>query len=152
MILNQPLDYLAPEYALSSKCECSSDMFSYGMLFYSAYNSGKTLYSCDSSYSRFVSNIEDLKRILNTNVKFNLIPEDVREYLKMLLHINCELRPDAAQVMKIPFFDDVAVKTLEYLDSSFQQDNLQKSMFYKSLPQIIDKLPQVNKNVISLFR
>ena len=86
----------------------------------------------------------------------------------MLLHINSELRPDAGQVMKvieilkkyhclsyylrlkyifekfkIPFFDDVAVKTLEYLDSSFQQDNLQKSLFFKSLPQIIDKLPQV---------
>jgi hypothetical protein len=37
----------------------------------------------------------------------------------------------------------VAVKTLEYLDSSFQVDNLQKSMFFKSLPQIIDKLPKV---------
>ena len=71
-----------------------------------------------------------------------MIPNEVREYLKLLMHINSELRPDASQVMKIPFFDDVAVKTLEYLDSSFQQDNLQKSIFFKSLPQIIDKLPQ----------
>ena len=110
------------------------------MLFYTVYNEGKTLYNCEKSYSKMVSCVEDLKR--TTTSKFTLIPEDVREYLKMLLHINCELRPDAGQVMKIPFFDDVAVKTLEYLDSSFQQDNLQKSMFYKSLPQIIDKLPQ----------
>jgi SCY1-like protein 2 len=28
------------------------------------------------------------------------------------------------------------------LDSSFQVDNLQKSQFFKSLPQIIDKLPK----------
>jgi len=117
-------------------------MFSYGMLFYSVYNEGRTLYECESSYSRFVSHVEDLKRILQTNLKFSQVPEDVREYVKMLIHINSELRPDAGQVVKIPFFDDVAVKTLEYLDSSFQQDNLQKSMFYKSLPQIIDKLPQ----------
>jgi SCY1-like protein 2 len=45
-----------------------------------------------------------------------MIPNEVREYLKLLMHINSELRPDASQVMKIPFFDDVAVKTLEYLD------------------------------------
>ena len=100
-----------------------------------------------------------------TNSQFGSIPSDVREYLKLLMHINPELRPDAGQVMKviilikkldlellnylliilikIPFFDDVAVKTLEYLDSSFQVDNLQKSIFFKSLPQILDKLPQV---------
>lgn len=142
-LLNPTLEFLAPEYAVGSKCDAASDMFSYGMLFYTCYNGGKTLYNCNGSYSSFVSNVEDLKRLLNTSNKFNLVPEDVREYLKMLVHINFELRPDAGQVMKIPFFDDVAVKTLEYLDASFQQDNLQKSMFYKSLPQIIDKLPQV---------
>ena len=111
------------------------------MLFFTCYNGGKTLYNCNASYATFVNQVEDLKRLLNSN-KFQSIPDEVREYLKMLIHVNCELRPDASQVMKIPFFDDIAVKTLEYLDSSFQQDNLQKSMFYKSLPQIIDKLPQ----------
>ena len=59
-MLNQPLDYLAPEYALSNKCDCSSDMFSYGMLFYSVYNNGSTLYKCGGSYSTFVSNVEDV--------------------------------------------------------------------------------------------
>lgn len=80
------------------------------------------------------------------------VPDDMKEYLKLLIHINHELRPDASQVMKIPFFDDVAVKTLEYLDQSFQVDNLQKSMFFKSLPQIIDKLPKVNLNIIIKFK
>jgi SCY1-like protein 2 len=140
IVLNQPLEYLAPEYGLSDKCDLSSDMFSYGMFFYAVYNNGKTLYKCNENYSTFVNNVEELRKL--TNSRFNLIPNDVREYLKMLLHINSELRPDASQVMKIPFFDDVAVKTLEYLDSSFQQDNLQKSIFFKGLPQIIDKLPQ----------
>ncbi len=39
-----------------------------------------------------------------TNSKFGSIPEDVREYLKMLMHINYELRPDAGQVMKVGFY------------------------------------------------
>ncbi|RNA06295.1 SCY1 2 [Brachionus plicatilis] len=139
-VLNPTLEYLAPEYGLSSECDCSSDMFSFGMLFYSVYNNGKTLYSCSNNYSAFVKNVEELKSL--TNSQMSSIPSDIREYLKMLMHLNSELRPDAGQVTKIPFFDDVAVKTLEYLDSSFQVDNLQKSMFFKSLPQIIDKLPQ----------
>jgi SCY1-like protein 2 len=42
---------------------------------------------------------------------------------------------------KIPFFDDIGVKTLHYLDQLFQWDNLQKSKFYKGLPQVIQKLP-----------
>jgi len=80
--------------------------------------------------------------LFRSNTQLGGVPDDMKEYLKMLMHINNELRPDANQVMKVPFFDDVAVKTLEYLDSSFQVDNLQKSMFFKSLPQIIDKLPK----------
>lgn len=42
---------------------------------------------------------------------------------------------------QIPYFEDVGVKTLNYLDSLFQWDNLQKSQFYKGLPQIIQKMP-----------
>jgi hypothetical protein len=30
-----------------------------------------------------------------------VVPSDVREYVKMLMHINNELRPDAQQVMKV---------------------------------------------------
>lgn len=33
------------------------------------------------------------------------------------------------------------MKTLHYLDQLFQWDNLQKSKFYKGLPQVINKLP-----------
>ena len=60
-ILNQPLEYLAPEYGIASKCDCSSDMFSYGMLFFTVFNDGKTLYNCHNSYSTFVSCIEEVK-------------------------------------------------------------------------------------------
>lgn len=41
-----------------------------------------------------------------TNSQFGSIPNDVREYLKLLMHINSELRPDASQVMKVKEFLD----------------------------------------------
>lgn len=43
--------------------------------------------------------------------------------------------------LQIPYFDDVGVKTLNYLDSLLQWDNLQKSKFYKGLPEALTKLP-----------
>lgn len=58
-----------------------------------------------------------------------------------MLHHNPELRPDAHQFVKIEYFMDIGVKTLNYLDKIFQWDNLQKSQFYKGLPQLLKQLP-----------
>jgi len=33
--------------------------------------------------------------------------------------------------------------TLQYFDSLFQRDNLQKSQFFKGLPKVLPKLPKV---------
>lgn len=45
-------------------------------------------------------------------------------------------------LFQIPYFDDIGIKTLTYLDSLLQWDNLQKSQFYKGLPEALKKLPQ----------
>ncbi|CAF3724612.1 unnamed protein product [Adineta steineri] len=138
-VINPRLDYMAPEYGTIKSYDSQSDMFSLGMLIYALYNRGRTLYECHDSYSAFMKNCDDLKS-LNTT-KLSSLPMEVREHVKMLLSSKPELRPDAGQFAKVPFFEDVGTKTLEYLDSLFQVDNIQRSMFYKSLPQVIDKLP-----------
>ncbi|CAF3421653.1 unnamed protein product [Rotaria sp. Silwood1] len=138
-IINPRLDYMAPEYHTIKSYDTQSDMFSLGMLIYALYNHGKTLHECHDNYSLFIKMCDDLKA-LNTT-KLSILPLEVRDHVKMLLSLKPELRPDAGQFTKIPFFEDVGTKTLEYLDSLFQVDNLQRSMFYKSLPQVIDKLP-----------
>ena len=70
-----------------------------------------------------------LKSLRESNLQ--LIPADLKEYLKMLMSATPTLRPDAAQFAKIGYFDDIGVKTLGNLDTQFQWDNLQKSQFYK---------------------
>ncbi|CAF0763821.1 unnamed protein product [Didymodactylos carnosus] len=136
-LINPRLDYMAPEYVLTRSYDTQADMFSLGVLIYAIYNRGRTLNDCHDNYSNFRKMVDDLK-LLNTT-KLSNIPLEVREHVKMLLNPKPELRPDASQF--VPFFDEVGVKTLEYLDSLFQVDNLQRSMFYKSLPQVIEKLP-----------
>lgn len=44
---------------------------------------------------------------------------------------------------QIPYFEDVGVITLQYLDMLVQKDNLQKSQFFKGLSKVIEKLPLV---------
>lgn len=52
---------------------------------------------------------------------------------------------------QIPYFDDVGAMTLQYLDTLFQQENIQKSKFFKGLPKILSKLPKVRLKLFSFL-
>lgn len=134
------LEYLAPEYALSATCDISSDMFSLGVFFYSCFTHGKTLYTCQNEYHRFKTNIEEVRNIRSGLL--NAVPDDVRDHVKLLLNTEPTVRPDADQLSKIPFFEDVGSMTLQYLDTLMQRDNLQKSHFFKGLPKVIASMPK----------
>lgn len=135
------LNYIAPERLLGSSSSFASDMFSLGLLFYAVHNQGKSLLlNSGCSIATIKNNYNQLK-MFSPNTLGNL-PQESREHVKMLLNCTAELRPDAFQTSKLPMFVDVGVKTLQYLDSLYQWDNLQKSQFYKGLPQIIAKMPK----------
>ncbi|XP_014768329.1 SCY1-like protein 2 isoform X1 [Octopus bimaculoides] len=139
--ISQPkLDYLAPEYSLTMTCSPASDMFSLGMLIYTVCNNGKSLYECNDELRQFKTNIDVLRHL--TPSRLGCLSEEVREHVKLLLNTEPSVRPDANQLTKIPFFEDVGSMTLQYLDTLFQRDNLQKSKFFKGLPKIIAKLPK----------
>ncbi|KAG9490562.1 hypothetical protein GDO78_006086 [Eleutherodactylus coqui] len=135
-------EYLAPEYILSVSCDPASDMYSLGVIIHAVYNKGKTVFEVNKQdiYKSFSRQLDQLSH-LNPNVLVN-IPEEVQEHVKLLLNITPAVRPDADQMTKIPFFDDVGAVTLQYFDSLFQRDNLQKSQFFKSLPKVLPKLPK----------
>lgn len=124
-------DYIAPEYFDRdvTSVETNADMFSLGLLTFTLYNKGKPL--IPSSGNMTSKRIEKFKRL--PDATFNCIPEDSRNHIKMLLSVDTRLRPDAIQFSKLHFFEDVLVKTLQYLDALYQWDNLQKSQFYKGL-------------------
>ncbi|KAM8973826.1 SCY1-like protein 2 isoform 2-T2 [Pelodytes ibericus] len=135
-------EYLAPEYILSVSCDPASDMYSLGVVIHAVFNKGKTIFEVNKQdiYKSFSRHLDQLSR-LNPNILVN-IPEDVQEHVKLLLNVTPAVRPDADQLTKIPFFDDVGAVTLQYFDSLFQRDNLQKSQFFKGLPKVLPKLPK----------
>lgn len=134
--------YLAPEYILAVNCDTSSDMYSLGVLIHAVFNKGKAIFEVNRHdiYKSFSRQLDQLSR-LSSSVFLN-IPEEVREHLKLLLNVTPAVRPDADQMSKIPFFDDVGANTLQYFDTLFQRDNLQKSQFFKGLPKVLPKLPK----------
>uniref|UniRef100_A0A1B6C9B0 Protein kinase domain-containing protein n=1 Tax=Clastoptera arizonana TaxID=38151 RepID=A0A1B6C9B0_9HEMI len=138
--LAQPeLDYLAPECVLLESNTAASDVYSLGVMIYALYNEGQPLFSANKDLHTYKQNINKIKQLPASGLMS--IVEGLREMVRMMLNFKPELRPDEHELIKVEFFDDVGVKTLNYLDSLFQWDNLQKSQFYKGLPQIVDKLP-----------
>ncbi|XP_054707393.1 SCY1-like protein 2 [Uloborus diversus] len=135
------LDYIAPERILGSTNTAASDMFALGALFFAVHNSGKSvLMNSGCSMASIKQNFNQLKMLSHNAL--SCLPVECRDHVKMLLNITPELRPDAFQTSKLSMFEDVGVKTLQYLDSLYQWDNFQKSQFYKGLPQIISKMPK----------
>ncbi|XP_048156020.1 SCY1-like protein 2 isoform X3 [Corvus hawaiiensis] len=135
-------EYLAPEYILSVSCETASDMYSLGAVMYAVFNKGKPIFEVNKQdiYKSFSRQLDQLSRLSSGTLQS--IPEEVREHVKLLLNVAPAVRPDADQMTKIPFFDDVGAMTLQYFDSLFQRDNLQKSQFFKGLPKVLPKLPK----------
>ncbi|XP_063502687.1 SCY1-like protein 2 isoform X4 [Pongo pygmaeus] len=135
-------EYLAPEYILSVSCETASDMYSLGTVMYAVFNKGKPIFEVNKQdiYKSFSRQLDQLSRLGSSSL--TNIPEEVREHVKLLLNVTATVRPDADQMTKIPFFDDVGAVTLQYFDTLFQRDNLQKSQFFKGLPKVLPKLPK----------
>ncbi|XP_013786598.1 SCY1-like protein 2 isoform X1 [Limulus polyphemus] len=134
------LDYVAPEYVLTLKCDTASDMFSLGMMVYAVFNNGSPIYNNCGNLSTLKKHAKKLQQ-LSASV-FSCFPSEAKEHFKMLLNATAEVRPDAHQFSKFQFFEDVGVKTLQYLDSLYQWDNLQKSHFFKGLPQVLAQMPK----------
>lgn len=134
--------YLAPEIILEKRCDFSSDLFSLGALLYSIYYTGKPLLECNhTDVYRVMSRKVDNLRNLST-YDLDKFPKEVIDHEKMLIHPDSRVRPDADQIGKLPYFEDIGVVTLQYLDNILQRDNLQKSQFFKGLAQVLPAIPK----------
>ncbi|XP_022911317.2 SCY1-like protein 2 [Onthophagus taurus] len=147
------LSYTAPEIISAQSHSTSSDIFSLGMLIYTLHSRSEDSFQCVKSLQQFKSRLQMLHNLSMS--KLQNIPEDLREYAKLMMNVTPDLRPDAHQFIKVPYFEDVGVKTLNYLDSLLQWDNLQRSQFFKGLPEALKKLPhrvQVQRVLPCLIR
>uniref|UniRef100_A0A6A7G441 SCY1-like protein 2 n=2 Tax=Hirondellea gigas TaxID=1518452 RepID=A0A6A7G441_9CRUS len=134
------LDYLAPECITdSSGVGPPADMFSVGALITAVFNGGKAYTGHKGDLEAYKKVWKELSRL--TTHQLVSVPEGLREKTRRLLLPEPTDRPHAQELSQHDYFCDIGVKTLSYLDQMFQWDNVQKSKFYKGLPQLIPQLP-----------
>lgn len=99
--LTQPsLDFLAPEIVAVKKHSQASDIYSLGMLIYTLYSQWhKPLGMVGSDMNKYKQLINLLRT--NINAKLSCIPENLKEYVKLMLNNVPELRPDLHQFLKV---------------------------------------------------
>ncbi|KAJ6637509.1 SCY1-like protein 2 [Pseudolycoriella hygida] len=140
-VLSQPkLEFIAPEVIQSSENSPASDIYSLGCLIYCIYSINhkpmKVFGKDISTYKRYA---DDLSKGVFPDL--TCIPEYLSGYVKLMLRANPAQRPNLYDVSKLPIFEEKTIKTLLSLDTIFQLDNLEKSKFFKSLPDMLKKYP-----------
>lgn len=98
-ICQSNLEYLAPEVVLNQTNSPASDMFSVGILAYVLNSTGNQSFATVRDLQQFRARAQQLK---NLNLgKLQCIPDALREYVKLLLNVAPEVRPDAHQFIKV---------------------------------------------------
>lgn len=136
-LLMPNLIYLPPEYYQDNDEKSvllASDMYSLGFLTFDLFNrSDKTHPLLKRTITLNQLNqlrIKEIEKLISTyDTSLKRIPSDSRFFIKNLLSIDSHSRPNIVQFQKLSIFDDVQVKTLQYLDSIFKWDNLEKGNF-----------------------
>ena len=60
------MNYLAPEVVLSNTVNEKCDLYSFGMLIFAIYNSGKPLFDCTDNLRTYKQNIELVSHMIIT--------------------------------------------------------------------------------------
>lgn len=72
------------------------------------------------------------------------VPQEFKLMVRSMLAVEPSVRPDALQITKHAFFEEVAISTLKYLDQLYERGDMEKSQFFKkNLARVMTKLPQV---------
>ncbi|KAF8568111.1 hypothetical protein P879_03529 [Paragonimus westermani] len=130
----------SPESIFEGQVTAASDMFSLGLLICCLYNQGQSLFDRQNDYSAYRKAVKEMTSICAT--KISRLPENLKEYVKLMLSADPALRPSALQFSRTPYFEDASMSVLRSIDNMYQLDNLARSQFYKSLPSAIHTLPR----------
>ncbi|VDQ00715.1 unnamed protein product [Trichobilharzia regenti] len=129
-------------WGMQGEVTAASDMFSLGLLICALFNRGKSILYVGNDYSAYKRTVKQLPSTLST--KATNLPSNLKEYVKMMISSDPQIRPDAVQFLRTPYFEDASMSVLRSVDNMYQLDNLARSQFYKSLPNSIHTLPKVS--------
>lgn len=129
-MMGKKLDFCRENFTLTLNSHIYITFTVYNLLFMPLKNSVFHLIDLYKFYA-----INDITWMICQRVKIYCSSITLNHFHDNQLHI--------LDYFQIPYFEDVGSMTLQFMDTLFQRDNLQKSHFFKGLPKIIEKLPKV---------
>lgn len=134
-LMSPNADYAAPECLAAGEASDSlppatvtlaADMYSMAVLTAALYNKGRPVTRDGGSGAGLADCIMD---------------EETRRQVQQLLHPDPDMRPDAHRFTSFSMFEDVLIRTLQFLDSLFHWDSVEKCKFYRGLPELLGRMP-----------
>ncbi|KAJ2331584.1 Protein kinase domain-containing protein ppk32, partial [Coemansia sp. RSA 2681] len=131
------LDFLAPEVVFEGKCTHASDLFSLGCLATAAYFDGRSPLDCRNDVGEYRRQLDRL----SSSDAIAKLPEELRTPVLGLLAVDPLRRMTLDQFQRSPYFDDILVASLRYLEALAEQPMDQKIAFMRGLPRVLANFP-----------
>ena len=143
------LDYTSPDFVLDNSLAPAADMFSLGLVIIALYNSPHTSpLSTGGSLSSYKRLFNSSSSIPTQNNNFlvpraqPLPPRLASELLPRLITRRPAQRLSAREFQEQPYFDNILVSTIRFLDALPAKTPAEKSAFLRGLPRIMPQFPK----------
>ena len=159
-----PDDCTAPEYIVEKRCDVGSDMWSFGCLMYALYNGGRSpiqAHDTLAGYNDAVKAVDATSYTALPPALGSTCPPSVFAHAVPVLNVGTgiggaghtalvqamlkkmpEARPMARQLSGAPYFDNLILKALIYMDALSQKPPAEKAQFFRSLPKALPQFPE----------
>lgn len=141
------LDYAAPELVIDSEATPSMDMFSLGLLIISLYtfphNSPLQTHNSVSTYRRLLTSPSTVPNQTNQFLSTRPLPKGLAEtLLPRLLTRRPANRLSAREFQESPYFDNMLVSTIRFLDNFPAKTPGEKNNFLRGLVKVLNQFPR----------
>ena len=149
------LDYTSPDFVLDSNITSSADIFSLGLILLACYRQPHTspieTHGSQSSYKKICSNASTVPNPSNNYLCSNDLPKELAQTLPRVLARRPAQRMSASEFQQSPYFDNILVKTLRFLDALPAKTSAEKSQFMRGLSRVMPQFPPsvLGKKVLS---
>ena len=140
------LDYTSPDFVMDSNISTSADLFSLGLIIVALYNSphSSPLHTNNNSttYKKLLSSSSTIPSQSNSFLSSRPIPKDIQsQLLPRLITRRPAQRLSAKEFQESPYFDNVLVSTIRFLESFPAKTPNEKSQFMRGLSRVLSEFP-----------
>lgn len=141
------LDYCSPDFVLDSNLNVAADMFSLGLIIITLYNyphnSPLQTNSSVSSYKKLFASSSAIPSASNGYLCSRPLPKDIESFVlpKLITRWPAQ-RMTAKEFQQSPYFDNILISTIRFLDSLPAKTPNEKSQFLRGFSRITPSFPK----------